>query len=341
MESRVLEVAGLNVVFQQGGESVRCVRDVSFFVKEGECLALVGESGCGKSVTVKSIMGLIGLQGGKVDLDSHIRYCGDNILKYSDKQWEKFRGDDAAMIFQDAMAALNPTVRVEKQIEEMIQNHRECTKKEAEKQTIELLRKVGIPQPEKRARQYPHEFSGGMRQRVMIAMAIACSPSLLIADEPTTALDVVVQSQILDMLQELQREEGMSMILVTHDFGVVARMADRVAVMYSGRIVEQGAASDIFYHTRHPYTKALLKSQPRLNDKKGKDLYVLDGAPPDLKNVPEGCPFCGRCSQAMQICLERVPKFTEFESGHFSACWMHQIEEEERTSKREEPWIEK
>lgn len=322
MNTNVLEVSELTVSFPLNGKSVKCVRNASFSVKSGECLAIVGESGCGKSVTAKSIMGLIRQQNGSIDKNSTILFENEDILKKDKKQWAQFRGKKVAMIFQDSMSALNPTMQVGKQIEEMLLNHKMCKKNEAKKETIRLLEKVGISNAEKRSCQYPHEFSGGMRQRVMIAMAIACRPQLLIADEPTTALDVVVQAQILELLKRLQREENMSIILVTHDFGVVARMADRVAVMYSGRIVEQGSLKDIFYRTKHPYTKALLKSQPRLNDRKGKELYALEGTPPVLQNIPQGCPFCYRCEDAMNICVKKMPKATEFEKAHQATCWL-------------------
>ena len=322
MNTNVLEVSELSVSFLVDEEYIKCVRNVSFTVKAGECLAIVGESGCGKSVTAKSVMGLIRQQNGKISKNSRILFENEDMLNNDKKQWTQVRGKDIAMVFQDSMSALNPTMRIGKQIEEILLNHKICKKSDAKKKTIQLLKKVGIPYAEKRSRQYPHEFSGGMRQRIMIAMAIACNPRLLIADEPTTALDVVVQAQILEMLKRLQKEENMSIILVTHDFGVVARMADRVAVMYSGSIVEQGSLKDIYYRTKHPYTRALLKSQPRLNDRKGKELYTLEGPPPILKNIPEGCPFCFRCENAMNICVKKMPKATDFNEEHKASCWL-------------------
>lgn len=330
MNTNVLEVSELSVSFLVDEEYIKCVRNVSFTVKAGECLAIVGESGCGKSVTAKSVMGLIRQQNGKISKNSRILFENEDMLNNDKKQWTQVRGKDIAMVFQDSMSALNPTMRIGKQIEEILLNHKICKKSDAKKKTIQLLKKVGIPYAEKRSRQYPHEFSGGMRQRIMIAMAIACNPRLLIADEPTTALDVVVQAQILEMLKRLQKEENMSIILVTHDFGVVARMADKVAVMYSGSIVEQGSLKDIYYRTKHPYTRALLKSQPRLNDRKGKELYTLEGTPPILKNIPEGCPFCFRCENAMNICVKkcRKPQSLMKNTRHHAGCFIMKMSDQ-------------
>ena len=319
----ILEVKNLRVSYHTYAGEVKAVRGVQFSLEKGQALAIVGESGCGKSVTAKSIMGLIKAPQGEIKENSEILYPGENILKYNKKQWQHYKGGECAIIFQDALASLNPTMRVGKQIMENLMGHKNMTKQEAAKEAVEMLRMVGIPEPEKRVRQYPHEFSGGMRQRVMIAIAFACDPKILICDEPTTALDVTIQGQILDIIKNLQKKNQTSVIMITHDLGVVANIAQKIAVMYSGIIVESGTCEDIFYRPRHPYTWALIRSVPRLDLKNKQELATIPGTPPDLLNPPVGCPFCTRCSYCMPICKEEMPEVTEFGGEHKAACWLH------------------
>ncbi len=319
----LLEIEHLKVKFRSYAGEVHAVRDVSLSVKEGEIVAIVGESGCGKSVTAKSVMGLINCPPGEIDSNSHILYDGDDILKFSEKEWEEYRGGKCAMVFQDALASLNPTLTVGKQIAENLTIHGIASGKQAERQALNLLKQVGISQAEKRIRQYPHQFSGGMRQRVMIAIALACNPKLLIADEPTTSLDVTIQAQILDLICSLQRQNGMSVVLITHDLGIVAGFADRVFVMYSGEVIEEGSVQEIFYQTRHPYTKALLDVAPRIDKQTRRMLPATAGSPPDLIVSIKGCPFAPRCRYCMQICTERVPQRFVFSQTHSCSCWMH------------------
>ena len=268
-------------------------------------------------------MGLIKKPQGEIKEGSEILYNNVNILKYNKKQWQAYKGGECAIIFQDALAALNPTMRVGKQIMENLMAHKHMNKADAKKEAVEMLRRVGIPEPEKRVKQYPHQFSGGMRQRVMIAIAFACDPKLLICDEPTTALDVTIQSQILDIIKELQKKHNTSVIMITHDLGVVANIAQEIAVMYSGIIVERGTCEDIFYRPRHPYTWALIESVPRLDLTNKQELASIPGIPPDLLNPPVGCPFCTRCKYCMPICKEQMPEYTDFGNGHTAACWLH------------------
>lgn len=322
-KSPILEVKNLRVSYHTYAGEVKSVRGVNFSLDKGQALAIVGESGCGKSVTAKSIMGLIKAPQGEVKEGSEILYNGDNILKYDKKQWQQYKGGECAIIFQDALASLNPTMRVGKQIMENLMGHKNMTKKEAAKEAVEMLRLVGIPEPEKRVKQYPHEFSGGMRQRVMIAIAFACDPKILICDEPTTALDVTIQGQILDIIKDLQKKHDTSVIMITHDLGVVANIAQNIAVMYSGVIVERGSCEDIFYRPRHPYTWALIQSVPRLDLQNKQELATIPGTPPDLLNPPVGCPFCTRCSYCMPICKEQMPGDTDFGKGHTASCWLH------------------
>ena len=319
----ILEVKNLRVSYHTYAGEVKAVRGVQFSLEKGQALAIVGESGCGKSVTAKSIMGLIKAPQGEIKENSEILYHGENFLKYNKKQWQHYKGGECAIIFQDALASLNPTMRVGKQIMENLMGHKNMTKQEAAKEAVEMLRMVGIPEPEKRVRQYPHEFSGGMRQRVMIAIAFACDPKILICDEPTTALDVTIQGQILDIIKNLQKKNQTSVIMITHDLGVVANIAQKIAVMYSGIIVESGTCEDIFYRPRHPYTWALIRSVPRLDLKNKQELATIPGTPPDLLNPPVGCPFCTRCSYCMPICKEEMPEVTEFGGEHKAACWLH------------------
>ena len=327
---KILEVKNLKVSYHTYAGEVKSVRGVSFDLKEGEAIAIVGESGCGKSVTAKSIMGLIKGPQGEIKQGSEILYHGDNILNYNKKQWQAYKGGEVAIIFQDALASLNPTMRVGKQIMENLMAHKHMTKDEAKNEAVRMLQKVGIPEPEKRVRQYPHEFSGGMRQRVMIAIALACEPKLLIADEPTTALDVTIQAQILELMMELKDKLGMAIIMITHDLGVVASMCDRIAVMYAGRIIEYGTTEDIFYRPHHMYTKGLIRSIPRLDTKEHERLVPIEGTPVDLLNPPAGCPFAPRCESCMKICLREMPPVTQFDDVHYTQCWLNQKEAMEK-----------
>lgn len=322
MSKELLKVENLKVTYNTYAGQVQAVRGVSFSLDKGETLALVGESGCGKSVTARSIMQLVH-EPGKIVEESKILFEGKNVAEYDQKELAAFRGKDAAIIFQDAMASLNPTMTVGKQIVENILHHNKVSKKEAKARAVDLLNKVGINNPEQRFKQYPHELSGGMRQRVMIAIAFANDPKLLIADEPTTALDVTIQDQIIELIRKLKDEHDASIILITHDLGVVAGIADRVAVMYGGVIVESGSASDIFYHAKHPYTKALHDAVPRVDEVLGKELVSIAGAPPDLINPPAGCPFNTRCKYCMNICKKEVPPTMQFGEGHEAACFLH------------------
>lgn len=320
---KILEVKNLKVSYHTYAGEVKSVRGVSFDLKEGEAIAIVGESGCGKSVTAKSIMGLIKGPQGEIKQGSEILYHGDNILNYNKKQWQAYKGGEVAIIFQDALASLNPTMRVGKQIMENLMAHKNMTKDEAKKEAVRMLQKVGIPEPEKRVRQYPHEFSGGMRQRVLIAMALACEPKLLIADEPTTALDVTIQAQILDLLKELEGEYHTSIVLITHDMGVVATVCSKIAIMYGGLIMEAGTAEEIFYDPKHPYTKALLRAIPSLDLKEGERLQSIDGLPPSLVNPPKGCPFAERCEFATERCRTAMPEYKQFSETHRAMCFLN------------------
>ncbi|MBN1628367.1 MAG: ABC transporter ATP-binding protein [Thermoleophilia bacterium] len=298
---------------------VKAVDGVSFTLESGQTLGVVGESGSGKSVTAMSIMRLIPEPPGKV-VSGDIRFKGESILTMSDKDQRKLRGNRIAMIFQDPMTSLNPVFRIGKQIAEPLRLHKNMTRQEAWAAAVELLDRVGIPQAEERARNYPHEFSGGMRQRAMIAMALACGPDILIADEPTTALDVTIQAQILELMQEIQQRTESAIIMITHDLGVVADMADNILVMYAGKAVEYGPAEEVFYNPLHPYTWGLLESLPRHDvDDKGA-LCPINGQPPSLINLPPGCAFSPRCAYAKPECQTRVPALTEIDGGHYSAC---------------------
>ncbi|MBQ9299739.1 MAG: ABC transporter ATP-binding protein [Clostridia bacterium] len=319
----ILQVEDLRVSFHTYAGEVKAVRGVSLELHEGEALAIVGESGCGKSVTAKAIMGLIHGKNTEIKPGSRILYHGENILEYNARQMRHYKGGECAIVFQDALASLNPTMRVGRQIMENLMIHKGMDRAEAAREAVRMLGLVGIPDPEKRVREYPHQFSGGMRQRVMIAIAFACAPRMLICDEPTTALDVTIQEQILELIRDLQRIHHTAVILITHDLGVVANMAQRVMVMYSGVVVECGSCEDIFYRPRHPYTWALIRSVPRLDLENKQALSNIPGAPPDLLNPPAGCPFCTRCDYCMDICREQMPAVTHFGKGHEAACWLH------------------
>ncbi len=321
---RILEVKNLHVYFKTYAGIVQAVRGVDFYLNRGETLAIVGESGCGKTVTVKAIMGLLPKEQAIINKDeAEINFKGENLLNYSEEEMSRIRGKRISMIFQDPMTSLNPTMKVGNQIAESIVIHEKKTKKEAKKEALKMLKLVNIPNAEKRVNQYPFEFSGGMRQRAMIAMALACNPEILIADEPTTALDVTIQAQIMDLIVKLQEEMNTGVILVTHDLGLVASVAHRIQVMYAGKVVERGTTDEIFYNPKHPYTFALLKSVPKLSDDKQEKLYSILGTPPDLINPPKGCPFAARCKFAMKICKEMEPEVTNFGETHESYCWLH------------------
>ena len=318
--------------FTPAGE-VKSLNDVSIQLKEGEVLGIVGESGSGKSVTAYSLMGLTA-HPGKL-LGGELHFNGHQIEKMTDKEMRTIRGNEISIIFQDPMTILKPVYTIGNQITEVIRLHTDKDSKQAKARARELLELVGINEPDKRLKQYPHELSGGMRQRVMIAIALACEPKLLIADEPTTALDVTIQAQILELMMELKDKLGMAIIMITHDLGVVASMCERIAVMYAGRIVEYGTTDDIFYNPRHQYTKGLIRSIPRLDTKEHERLIPIEGTPVDLLNPPEGCPFAPRCDAAMKICLREMPPVTTFGDVHYTKCWLSQKEEFEKGASHE------
>lgn len=323
--SKLLEVKNLKVDFYTYAGVVKAVRGVSFYLNERETLAIVGESGCGKTVTAKAIMQLIPTPPGRIDEKSEILFNGKDISKMSKKDLLELRKTDIRMIFQDPMSSLNPTMRVGDQIAESLVLQG-IKRKKSYKKAVEMLKVVNIPNAGRRAKQYPHEYSGGMRQRAMIAMALISNPLILIADEPTTALDVTIQDQIIDLIKELQIKFKMSTIMVTHDLGVVANCADRIQIMYAGMILEQGTTNDIFYSAKHPYTWALLKSVPHLDSKKKIELYSIKGTPPDLIKPLEGCPFAPRCEYRMKICDKVMPDTTNINAKHQVACWLtHQL----------------
>ncbi|SMO36176.1 ABC transporter ATP-binding protein [Melghirimyces algeriensis] len=317
----VLEVHGLHVSFDTYNGEVKAVRGVNFSLDKGETLAIVGESGSGKSVTAQSIVRLIPSPPGRIKA-GEILFDGKDLTQVDKKEMYHIRGSEIGMIFQDPMTSLNPTMTVGKQIMEGLIWHQSYGKVQALQRAVEMLRIVGIPNPEKRVYQYPHQYSGGMRQRAMIAIALACNPRILIADEPTTALDVTIQAQILDLMKDLQEKTETSIILITHDLGVVAEMAQRVAVMYGGTIVETGGVEDIFHRSRHPYTWGLMKSLPRMDQKQEDELESIPGSPPDLLSPPQGCPFADRCPYAMQICHEEMPEQTKVSDSHQVFCWL-------------------
>ncbi|GLJ03962.1 peptide ABC transporter ATP-binding protein [Bacillus pumilus] len=320
---RILEVKDLAISFKTYGGEVQAIRGVNFHLNKGETLAIVGESGSGKSVTSQAIMRLIPMPPGYFKR-GQILFDGQDIVKKTEKQMQTIRGKDISMIFQDPMTSLNPTMKVGKQITEVLFKHEQISKEAAEKRAIELLELVGIPMPEKRIKQYPHEFSGGMRQRVVIAMALAADPKLLIADEPTTALDVTIQAQILELMKEIQKKVDTSIIFITHDLGVVANVADRVAVMYAGQIVETGTVDEIFYNPKHPYTWGLLASMPSLDTDGGDEgkLTAIPGTPPDLTNPPKGDAFALRSDYAMKIDFEQEPPMFKVSDTHYVKSWL-------------------
>lgn len=319
---KILEVRDLRVSFNTYAGKVRAVRGVSFDLYRGETLAFVGESGCGKTVTAKAILRLLKPPFVEIEAGSQILYKGTDVLGMDEKELQKYRGKEVSMVFQDPMTSLNPTMTCGNQIVEALMLHKKLTKEQAKKEAIEMLRMVRIPDPENRFSSYPHELSGGMRQRVMIAIALSCAPSILIADEPTTALDVTIQAQIIDLLSELQSELNTAIILITHDLGLVARLADRIQVMYAGQVMERGTVREIFYEPKHPYTWALLNSSPALAKESKQELYSLQGTPPDLILPLEHCPFAARCDYCMPICRMEMPEETSLTDTHKLSCWL-------------------
>ncbi|OIV37357.1 methionine ABC transporter ATP-binding protein [Mangrovactinospora gilvigrisea] len=321
----LLEVDDLHVEFKTRDGIVRAVNGVSYSVDSGETLAVLGESGSGKSVTAQAVMGILDMPPARIP-SGEIRYRGQNLLTMSNEARRKVRGAKIAMIFQDALSSLNPVLTVGYQLSEMFRVHRGMSRKEAKARAVDLMDRVRIPAAKERVNDYPHQFSGGMRQRIMIAMALALEPDLIIADEPTTALDVTVQAQVMDLLADLQKEFHMGLILITHDLGVVADVADKIAVMYAGRIVETAPVHELYKNPAHPYTKGLLQSIPRL-DQKGQELYAIKGLPPNLLNIPEGCAFNPRCPMAQEVCRHELPPLHEVTddsgrpiAGRGSAC---------------------
>lgn len=319
MAKQLLNVQNLKTSFFTRSGEVQSVRGVSFQIAKGEVVGIVGESGSGKSITAKSILSLIPSPGRVID--GTVNFDGEDLLDQSEKELRRIRGNRIAMIFQDPMTSLNPVRTIGGQLTEVLVRHRKLTQRQAEARAAELLRLVGISSPEERMKQYPHEFSGGMRQRVIIAMALSCEPELLIADEPTTALDVTIQAQILELMKELQQKTETAIMLITHDLGVVAQICSRVIVMYGGLVMEEAPVDDIFYNSQHPYTQGLLRSLPRLQNGRRERLVPIEGTPPDLLHPPAGCPFAGRCPHTMDICAERPPYY-EVGPGHRSMCWL-------------------
>ena len=317
-EMPMLQVKNLHTSFFTDAGEVRAVNGISYNLDAGKVLGIVGESGSGKSVSAYAILRIL-TDTGRVT-EGEVLFKGENILEYTEQQMQKFRGSRISMIFQDPMTCLNPTFTIGSQLMEAILLHTDRNKKEAEERAIEMLRLVGISEPEKRMKQYPFEHSGGMRQRDMIAMALACEPDILIADEPTTALDVTIQAQILDLIQDLQKQMGMAVIMITHDLGVIADMCDEIIVMYGGKVCERGTTDEIFYNPRHEYTKGLIRSIPRISEKHER-LIPISGSPVDLLNLPKGCAFASRCDRAMKICLEQPPEEVRVNDSHIAACW--------------------
>jgi len=315
----LLQVRNLRTNFQTSSGVVRAVDGVSWDVQEGETVALVGESGCGKSVSALSIMRLVAEPAGRIE-GGEILYKGRDLLRLSEPEMQRVRGREIAMVFQEPMTSLNPVLTIGRQLTEGLEIHLGMKGPAAQARAIELLGMVGIPDPARRLAQYPHHFSGGMRQRMMIAMALACNPSLILADEPTTALDVTIQAQILELMRDLSRRLKVAMLIITHNLGVVARYADRVNVMYAGRIVEQASAAEIYANPRHPYTLGLLRSVPRLDEPRRARLDPIQGQPPDLTRLPPGCAFAPRCNYKVERCVE-VPPLEDVVQGHRSACW--------------------
>ncbi|GAE26746.1 oligopeptide transport ATP-binding protein OppD [Halalkalibacter wakoensis JCM 9140] len=322
----LLQVENLEILFKKEQQYVSTVSGVHFHVDSGEMVGIVGESGCGKSVTSLSIMGLLPKDFSKVSQNTKIHFNGKSLTEITEKEYRKIRGNDMSMIFQDPMSSLNPVLTIGYQMNEMILAHTKLSKKEARKKAINMLEKVRIPRAEKIIDEYPHQLSGGMRQRVMIAMALSCNPKLLIADEPTTALDVTIQAQILNLIKGLQKEFNTAVMLITHDLGVVAEVCDRVVVMYAGKVVEEASVDEIFNAPKHPYTIGLLNSMPSLTDEKDR-LEAIPGAVPLPEEMPKGCRFAPRCSEVMDACLESAPEKRMLSSSHYCSCWLYEEEE--------------
>lgn len=332
MSDYLVEIKDERLSFFTPAGEVKALNGVSFHLNEGEILGIVGESGSGKSVTSYSLMGLTAYPGKLVGGDLY--FNGHHINEMSEKDFQKMRGNEVSLIFQDPMTSLNPVYTIGNQIMEVITLHTNKTKAEAHERAKELLTLVGINEPEKRLKQYPHELSGGMRQRVMIAIALACEPKLLIADEPTTALDVTIQAQILELMMELKEKLGMAIIMITHDLGIVAATCEKIAVMYAGHIVEYGTTDDIFYRPKHEYTKGLIRSIPRMDAEDHERLIPIEGTPVDMLNPPKGCPFASRCDSCMKICLRQMPPVTHFDDIHYTQCWLNQKAEFEAQNKK-------
>ena len=333
-EMPLLQVKNLHTSFFTDAGEVKAVNGISYNLDAGKVLGIVGESGSGKSVSAYSVLRIL-TDTGRVT-EGEVLFKGENILKYSEQQMQKFRGSRISIIFQDPMTCLNPTFSIGSQLREAIRIHTDRSKEETQARALEMLQLVGVNEPEKRLKQYPHELSGGMRQRVMIAMALACEPDILIADEPTTALDVTIQAQILELMQDLQKKMGMAIIMITHDLGVIADMCDEIIVMYGGKVCERGTADEIFYNPRHEYTKGLIRSIPRITEKHER-LIPISGSPVDLLNLPRGCAFAARCDHAMKICLEQPPEEVRVNDFHIAACWnnVKQMMEEAKDGENE------
>ena len=329
----IISAKDVEITFSLRGRKLNAIRKCSLDLYEGETLAIVGESGSGKSVFTKTFVGMLDANG--MITGGSIMYEGRDMTKFTEKDWLGVRGKKIAMVMQDPMTSLNPLKKIGKQIQESIEHHQGLKGEEAKKAAIEMLGKVGIPDPERRYEQYPHEFSGGMRQRVVIAIAAACRPQILICDEPTTALDVTIQAQILELMQDLRKKLGMSIIMITHDLGVVASMCEKIAVMYAGHIVEYGTTDEIFYQPGHEYTKGLINSIPKLNTAEHERLVPIEGTPVDLLNPPAGCPFAPRCKNCMKICLSKMPPRTELSDTHYTYCWLQQKAAFEKGEKAE------
>lgn len=335
MSKKLLEVNDLKVSFFTPAGEVKAVDGITYTIHENEVMGVVGESGSGKSVEAYSIMGLLA-NPGKV-VGGSITFDGRDVLAFSEEERRQFRGQDVGMIFQNPMTCLNPVYTIGDQLMEALRCHdKSISKEDARKRAVEMLELVGINNADKRVDQYPHEFSGGMRQRAMIAMAMICHPKLLIADEPTTALDVTIQAQILELMKDLQKKTGMAIIFITHNLGVVAEICDRVSVMYAGHIMEQGDVNDIFYSPAHPYTKGLLRSMPNLDEEEKTRLIPIEGTPVDLLDPPKGCSFGPRCEHCMKVCLTKKPPLVEVGEGHISACWLHVKEMKAQMAGKEE-----
>ncbi len=322
--SNILEIENLQTQFYTSAGTVKAVDGVSYDVKEGETVAIVGESGCGKSVSAMSILRLIPDPPGKT-VGGSIRFLGRDLLQITEDEMREVRGKDIGMVFQEPMTSLNPVLSIERQLTETLEEHTDMTPEQTKERAVELLGLVGISDPKRRLSQYPHHLSGGMRQRVVIAMALACEPKLIIADEPTTALDVTIQAQILELMKDLTRRMDVALIVITHNLGVVARYADRVNVMYAGKIIESGTAHDIYHRPRHPYTLALLKSVPRMDQPRKAKLDPVEGQPPDLTRLDEGCSFRPRCAYAVEKCASAYPPLNAVNEGHLAACWQNEV----------------